>query len=143
MTYYKKSKQRKLYNSYMEERIDTIDELQKAKQRSSFLHAIRGIVLFFKITRNAWIELGIMMCVIVLGFLFHISLIEWVMIVLVSGLVFTAEAFNTAIEIDMNLTSPTYHPYVRDTKDVAAGAVLIAACIAVCVGTLIFSQYLF
>lgn len=126
----------------MEERIDTTDELQKAKQRSSFSHALRGIILFLKTTRNAWIEFGIMMCAIILGFVLHITRIEWVMIIIVSGLVFTAEAFNTAMEIDMNLTSPQYHPYARDTKDVAAGAVLIASLIAACVGILIFSQYL-
>ena len=126
----------------MEELIDTEDELAKAKQRSSFSHALRGIVLFLKTTRNAWIEFGVMVCAIIAGLVFHITQIEWMMIVIVSGLVFTAEAFNTAMEIDMNLTSPTYHPYARDTKDVAAGAVLIAALIAGIVGCIIFIPYI-
>ena len=52
------------------------------------------------------------------------------------------EAFNTAIEIDIDLTSPTYHPYARDTKDVAAGAVLLSAILAIIVGLMIFVPHI-
>jgi undecaprenol kinase len=52
--------------------------------------------------------------------------------------VLVAEAFNTAMEIDIDLTSPEEHPYARDTKDVAAGAVLIAVMGAVIIGLIIF-----
>jgi len=40
--------------------------------------------------------------------------------------------------IDMDLTSPEFHPYARDTKDVAAGAVLISSIAAAIVGFIIF-----
>ena len=65
------------------------------------------------------------------------------MLTIAAGMVLMAEAFNTAIEIDIDLTSPTYHPYARDTKDVAAGAVLIASVTAAVIGILIFAPYLF
>ena len=42
------------------------------------------------------------------------------------------------MEIDINLTFPEYHPYARDTKDVAAGAVLLAAIVALVVGFIVF-----
>jgi diacylglycerol kinase len=64
------------------------------------------------------------------------------LLVFAAGLVLMAEAFNTAIEIDIDLTSPDYHPYARDTKDVAAGAVLIASLTAAIIGILIFAPYL-
>lgn len=63
-------------------------------------------------------------------------------LVLAAGLVLASEAFNTAIEVDINLTSPEYHPYARDTKDIAAGAVLISALTAGVVGVFIFGHYL-
>ena len=63
---------------------------------------------------------------------------EWLVLLLVFGLVLVAEALNTAFEIDINLTSPEYHPFARDTKDVAAGAVLLASIISVIVGLVIF-----
>jgi diacylglycerol kinase len=77
------------------------------------------------------------------GFYFKVSSFEWLALVLVIGLVFVSEAFNTAIEIDINLTSPDYHPFARDTKDVAAGAVLLAAFFSVIVGLVIFLPKIF
>lgn len=73
-----------------------------------------------------------------LGYILKISHIEWVLIVLAIGLVIVAEAFNTAIEVDIDLTSPEYHPYARDTKDIAAGAVLLMVMIAVVIALFIF-----
>ena len=59
-----------------------------------------------------------------------------------AGLVLAAEEFNTAIEIDIDLTSPEFHPFARDTKDVAAGAVLICAITAAIIGLFIFVPYI-
>ena len=49
---------------------------------------------------------------------------------------------DAAIEIDIDLTSPEFHPYAKDTKDVAAGAVLISAITAFIVGVSIFAKYI-
>lgn len=73
-----------------------------------------------------------------MGFICHLSSIEWAIIIFAVGLVIITEAFNTAIEIDIDLTSPNYHPYAKDTKDVAAGAVSIATIVAGVIGLLIF-----
>ncbi|KKW30771.1 MAG: hypothetical protein UY74_C0032G0016, partial [Candidatus Kaiserbacteria bacterium GW2011_GWC2_52_8b] len=89
------------------------------KRAKSFAHAGRGIAVFIKTTHNAWIHIVILIGVIFAGIYFSISYIDWMFLTLASGMVVTAEAFNTAIEIDIDLTSPTYHPYARDTKDVA------------------------
>ena len=78
-----------------------------------------------------------------MGWYFRITQVEWVALIFAGGMVLSAEAFNTAIEIDINLTSPEYHPFARDTKDVAAGAVLISALSATVVGILIFVPYIF
>ena len=108
------------------------------RRAQSFTHALRGVRLFLLTTPNAWAHLLAAAIVAVLGFYFKISSFEWLSLVLAMGLVFVAEAFNTAIEIDIDLTSPEYHPYARDTKDVAAGAVLISAFFAAIVGLIIF-----
>ena len=122
-----------------EENMETFSIESRTK---SFTHAGRGVALFFRTTHNAWIHIGILIVAIGLGFYFGITKIEWMMLIMVSGLVFVAEAINTAIEIDINLTSPEYHPYAKDTKDVSAGAVLIASVTALVVGLLIFVPYL-
>ncbi|MFA6432722.1 MAG: diacylglycerol kinase family protein [Candidatus Paceibacterota bacterium] len=126
----------------MENKLDTKEEFSLVKRAKSFAHAGRGLWLFLKTTHNAWIHLVILVLVIGLACYFRITRLEWIMLVLAAGFVLAAEAFNTAIEIDMNLTSPEYHPYARDTKDVAAAAVLIAALTALVVGVLVFWPYL-
>lgn len=127
----------------MEEKMDTREEFSIVKRAQSFTHAWRGIVVFLKSTHNAWVHGTLFIIALLLGIYFDITRIEWMLLVLVSGFVFTSEAFNTAIEIDIDLTSPEYHPYARDTKDVAAGAVLISALTAGIVGLCIFIPYIF
>lgn len=112
------------------------------KRVKSITHAGRGLWLFVKNTHNARIHMIVLILVIIAGFYFKITSYEWVSVVLVSGLVLVAEAFNTAIEIDIDLTSPEYHPYARDTKDVAAGAVLISSIVAIIIGIIIFSPHI-
>jgi diacylglycerol kinase len=104
----------------------------------SFTHAFRGIGVLVKSTHNFWIHIFVAIVVIKMGYIFKISQTEWILIVFAIGFVMVTEAINTAIEIDIDLTSPNYHPYARDTKDVAAGAVLISAMIAIIVGLIIF-----
>jgi len=104
-------------------------------------HALRGILIFIQNTHSAWIEIAVVLVIAAMGVYFDISRLDWTLLALVSGALFAAEAFNTAIEIDIDLTSPTFHPYARDTKDVAAGAVLITALTMLVVTILIFLPY--
>ena len=121
---------------------DKINKKFSVIQRAqSFNHAGRGLIIFLKTTHSAWVHITIFILAILAGIFFQITKTEWLMIFIVSGIVFISEAFNTAIEIDIDLTSPEFHPYARDTKDVAAGAVLLSAVLAVIVGAMIFVPY--
>lgn len=104
----------------------------------SATHAWRGISILIRTSHNAWGHIFFGLLAIYLGFVLNISSIEWVALVFVIGLVIITEALNTAFEIDIDLTSPTYHPYARDTKDVAAGAVAVSVIMACIVGIIIF-----
>ena len=104
----------------------------------SFTHAFRGIGILIKSTHNFWVHIFVAILVVILGFSFKISHVEWMILILTIGFVMVTEAINTAFEFDIDLTSPAYHPYARDTKDVAAGAVLISAIMASIIGLIIF-----
>jgi diacylglycerol kinase len=123
------------------QKLDSKKEFSVIKRARSLVHAGRGVLLFVKTTHNAWVHIGIGLLVILFGLYFSISKFEWIVLVFAIGFVFVAEAFNTAIEIDIDLTSPEYHPYARDTKDVAAGAVLLATITAIIVGCFVFVPY--
>lgn len=125
----------------MQELLDTKHEFGLVKRALSFAHASRGIYVFIKATPNAIVHLIIFTIAILMGIFFGIERTEWLFLIFAGGFVLTAEAFNTAIEIDINLTSPEYHPYAKDTKDVAAGAVLVAAVTAAIIGLVIFVPY--
>ena len=81
--------------------------------------------------------------VIFSGFYFKVSSVEWMMLVFAIGFVLVAETFNTAIEIDNDLKSPENQPFARDTKDVAAAAVLLSVFVAVIIGLIVFIPKLF
>ncbi len=100
--------------------------------------AWRGIGIFLRTTHNAWVHIFFSILAVYMGFVLHISSLEWIAIVFAIGFVILAETINTAIEIDIDLTSPDFHPYARDTKDVAAGAVLITVAMAGLIGLIIF-----
>lgn len=106
--------------------------------RTSFAWSIQGIGAFFRSERNAKIEGGVALGVIVAGFVFKIDRFEWIAVTLAIGLVLAAEAFNTALEVLADAVHPERHPLVGRAKDIAAGAVLIAAIAATVIGLIIF-----
>ena len=109
---------------------------------TGFKFAASGLVYLFRTQLNAKVHLAIAAAVVVAGFLFGISQLEWCLIVLCIATVLAAEAINTAIESLADALHPDKHPLVGTAKDVAAGAVLICAIGAFIVGAIIFLPYL-
>lgn len=125
----------------MDPKTETKTEPEKfsiSSRIKSSTHAWRGLGMLFKTTHNSWLHIFFALLAVYLGIVFHISSTEWLFIIFAIGLVFITEAINTAIEIDINLTSPEFHPYARDTKDVSAGAVLLSVFVALIVGAIVF-----
>ena len=108
----------------------------------SFRYAFRGIGAMLRSESNARIHAIATIAVIAVGFMIGISRIEWLAITLSITAVWCTEGFNTAIEFVCDVASPEYHPKVEQAKDIAAGAVLIAAIGAVVVGVLVFGPAL-
>ncbi|QIL76500.1 MULTISPECIES: diacylglycerol kinase family protein [Hymenobacter] len=109
------------------------------RRAASFGHAFRGVVSALGSEVHLRFHALATVVVIGLGFYFSISRTEWALVALAVGTVWTAELANTAIEALTDLVSPEYHPLAGKAKDVAAGAVLLAALAAVVVGLLIFA----
>ena len=116
---------------------------REVKYSEKFLNAFRGLYVVSKTTRHLFIHIISALVVIFFGFYLRVSNLEWIALTFAIGFVFITEVLNTAIEIDMDLTSPEYHPYARDTKDVAAAAVLLSVFVAIIVGFIIFLPKIF
>ncbi|MFZ1713634.1 MAG: diacylglycerol kinase family protein [Nitrosomonas sp.] len=108
----------------------------------SFGYAFSGIRILIGSQHNAWIHALMSVIVIMAGFLFQVTAVEWMLLVFAITIVFIAEALNTAIELLCDFISPDYQELIKKTKDVAAGAVLIAAIGAAVTGLIIFLPYL-
>lgn len=108
------------------------------KRIESFKYAFRGIAMVLKSEKNMLIHLIISILVFVCGILFQISTTEWMICLLCFGLVFSAEMMNSAIESLVDLVSPNHHKLAGKAKDIAAGAVLVAAIFAAITGLIIF-----
>lgn len=106
----------------------------------SFRYAGRGITTMLRSEPNARIHAVAAVGAIAAGLFFGIERAEWLAVVLAIGGVFCAEAFNTALEALCDVASPRRNPHVERAKDVAAGAVLIAALAALVVGLLVFGR---
>jgi diacylglycerol kinase len=103
----------------------------------SFRYALAGLSYLLRTQPNARIHLGITVVVVVVGAWLGLPARDWAVIAVTAGLVFAAEAFNTALEAAVDLVSPERHPLAKTAKDVGAAAVTLAALAAVVVGLLL------
>jgi diacylglycerol kinase len=108
----------------------------------SFGYAFAGIGYLFRTQRNARIEAACASIACALGFWLHISRMEWAIIVLMIAMGLTLEGVNSAVEAVVDLASPEQHRLAKAAKDVAAGAVLLAAIASVFIALLIFGPKL-
>jgi diacylglycerol kinase len=107
-----------------------------------FRYAFWGIASLWRDQLNIRVHAVATVLVIVVGLILDVSRIDWIALVLAAGLVWTAEALNTAIEHLADAVHPDNHPLVGKAKDVGAAAVLLAAIAAFIVALLVYIPYL-
>lgn len=112
--------------------------LDKKRLVDSFRYAFFGIVEAYKGEQNLKIHTVIAVLVVIFGFVFKISYVEWLVCLVLIGLVLMAEFFNTAIEYVVDLASPEIHPLAKLAKDTASAGVLMMAIISAIIGLIIF-----
>ena len=113
-----------------------------AKFIAGFGFAFRGLWYTLRTQRNARVHVVIACLAIAMGIVLHISAVEFAMIFVAISSVFIAEMFNTVIELCVDLASPEYNQLAEVAKDVAAGAVLLSAMLAVVIGLFVLGPHL-
>lgn len=103
----------------------------------SFRAAAAGLLYAACTQRNLRIHLAIAAAVVGMGLWLGLPVGHWAVLVLTMGFVIVSEIFNTVLEALVDLVSPEYHPVAGVVKDATAGAVLLAALVAVAVGLLV------
>jgi diacylglycerol kinase len=110
------------------------------KMLRSFGYAVEGMVALFRYENNARFHLLAALVVVIAGIIIGLTYLDWVIIAIVIGGVWAAEAFNTAIEKLCDVVSPDIHPQIKAIKDLAAAGVLIMAGTAALTGVIIFGK---
>lgn len=105
--------------------------------------ALKGIEEAISTQRHLRIHIAVAGLVVAFGLLLGLPYIDLVLLLVVITLVVVTELLNTAVELTVDLISPAFHPIAGRIKDIAAGAVLIAATVAAAVGIVILAPPLF
>jgi diacylglycerol kinase len=108
---------------------------------ASLRQAVRGILLAFRTESHMRLHVAALLLVAIIGFVLPLAAWQVVALVIVTSFVCVVELVNTSIERFMDMVKPQFHEAARDVKDVAAGAVLVAAISSVLVGIIIFGPY--
>jgi diacylglycerol kinase len=103
-----------------------------------FVYASKGLIESVKTQFNIRFHFIATALVIYLGFHYHLSPVEWCLILISIAIMLTSELLNTAIEYLTDFVSPEYNDLAGKVKDIASAAVLIAAVISATIGVIIF-----
>ncbi len=114
-----------------------------SKRVLSFRYAFEGVWTALKDEPNLKFHFLVGFLVILAGFYFGISKIEWLVVLLTIGFVVAVELTNTAIEEVVDSFTSEVHPSAKKAKDVSAGAVLVVSMTALITGAVIFLPYIF
>lgn len=113
------------------------DGFLKGRLRS-IKFALKGMWLLVSTEDSIKAQSFFALLVIIAGFYFDISSVEWMLQLLAIGLVLVAESLNTAIEKVADFIHPDYHEKIGFIKDIAAGAPSFAAIISLIIAGIIY-----
>lgn len=108
---------------------------------SSLGKALKGLGFVLKRQHNAWLHLTATVLVILLASFLQVRLEDWRWLIVVMAMVWTAEAFNTAIAYVSSVVPPDYAEAAGRARDIAAGAVLVCVIAAIVTGFLTMWPY--
>ncbi len=104
----------------------------------SLKFALKGTWLLITTEDSIKAQLFFGVISVIIGFIFSISPIEWMVQLLCIALVLVAESLNTAIEKTADFIHPEYHEKIGFIKDIAAGAPAFAAIFSLIIAAIIY-----
>jgi diacylglycerol kinase len=112
------------------------------KHLDSYRFAMRGIWMAFRYENNMIIHLLAAIAVLIVNYLLNLSRTDWLVTLILIGIVWMAEIFNTAIEKLADRVTQEHDPMIGQAKDLAAGAVLVVCMMAAIGGFIIYVPYM-
>lgn len=116
--------------------------LSRTKSKRKFSSSVKNCINGFKFINinedNFKREIFLGIIVLVLSYVFRVNKIEFIIIIIMIGLVLVCETINTAVERLVDLVSSGYNKIAGEVKDIMAFAVLLMCIISLVIGAIIF-----
>jgi diacylglycerol kinase len=116
--------------------------MRHEKSTIGIREAVWGLLYTLRTQNNFKLQLIAAFIVFGLASFFNVTLFEWLIILVMIGVVLVAELINTALEATVDLTVSDLNPIAKIVKDTAAAAVLLASLFALAIGLIIFVPYI-
>lgn len=116
--------------------------LSRTKSKRKFSSSVKNCINGFKFINinedNFKREIFLGIIVLALSYVFRVNKIEFIIIIIMIGLVLVCETINTVVERLVDLVSPGYNKIAGEVKDIMAFAVLLMCIISLVIGVIIF-----
>lgn len=109
----------------------------------SLRYALAGISQCARLEKNFRLQLLFAITIVLVAAFFKISTSEWIALIFCIMVVLSLEMINSAIEKTCDLVTTEIHPLIKQIKDIAAGAVLLASAGSVVTACIIFIPRLY
>ena len=106
-------------------------------------YSINGLVCYAKDGKSIILYLACSIIEIILGFLYHINGLEWILIICILGFILSVELINTAIEAACDAITKEYNPLIKIAKDCGSGATFILFIVAIILNVIIFAPKIY
>jgi diacylglycerol kinase len=113
------------------------------KHLKSYVFAFRGIGLALRLEVNMTLHLIATLVIVGTNYILNVDRADWLFTLMLIGVVWMAEIFNTAIEKLADRVTQNNDDLIRQAKDLAAGAVLVICIVAVVCAVIIYYPYYF
>lgn len=108
----------------------------------SFIYAFRGLKSVWKSEQNFRFHLSAAVLVLIIAIVLRIEKTDFIIVILLIGLVLILELINTIFEKLIDILKPRIHEYSKEIKNISSAVVLLAAFISVVIGIIIFYPYI-
>ena len=101
-------------------------------------NSINGIVCYARDGKSIILYLAGLIFEIIMGIVFNINGLEWILIICIMGILLSVELLNTAIEAVCDAITKHYNPLIKIAKDCGSGATFVIFIVAVILNLIIF-----
>lgn len=101
-------------------------------------NSLNGIKCYAKDGKSILLYLFGVIIETIMGFVYNINGLEWILIICILGFILAIELINTAIEATCDAISKEYSPLIKIAKDCGSGATFILCIVAIILNIIIF-----